>query len=131
MAVGTGKAEDAAPQSRPPVVPAVEPADAKESLRTYRIPIASVYSVQDLEEAKRRWELTKQPMTVDVFELREPDGRKILVPLAKLKTLQGITSEPGSNALEIKFQASDAEDRKIRQALEKGGVFVSHYHWGW
>ncbi|MFD0895126.1 hypothetical protein KBB96_00785 [Luteolibacter ambystomatis] len=102
------------------------------TLKTYVIPAESFHFVNDIEEATRRWNSTKEAMTLDVLTVSGEKPPKALTPLVKGAALKKMETKEEEKTFRLEISVTEEQDRRIREALEKKTpLLVGYYHYGW
>ena len=97
----------------------------------YQVPKTSIHYCTDQQEAQRRWTATKEMTTADVFRFTGPAPSRRLDPITHVSPIRefggGTDAEPSQFGIDV----TDAEDKSIRDAIDKGELFIIYYHYGW
>lgn len=102
------------------------------SLKTYVIPAESFHCINDIEETTRRWNATKEMMTLDVFSIHGEKPPKVLTPIVKGAALKKMETKEQEKTFHVEILATEDQDRRIREALEKKAPLqAGYYHYGW
>jgi len=92
---------------------------------------SSIHFCQDQVEAERRYQLTKQASTADVYRLGGTPASQSLTPILKcavIRTIGGGTdAEPSTFGVEV----TEDQRKAIEEALATNQLFIIYYHYGW
>jgi len=106
--------------------------DPPKTLKTYIIPAESFHCFNDIEETTRRWNATKEAMTLDVLTVFGEKPPKVLTPIVKGAALKKMETKEEEKTFHVEISVTAEQDRRIREALEKKTpLLVGYYHYGW